>query len=133
MQVLALACIKLSLIFYYRSIFNTGQGKTVFSVVSIFLILFTIIWAISFFFAFLFNCGAHPEANWTTYQMNLQYCWPESSFLLVYSWSDFIMDLAVFLLPIAPVRVDRFFVTARSTNFSRFFDFRCPFIVSWLS
>lgn len=65
MQICALACVKLSFIFFYRRIFCTGNGK-VFSAITIAMIVIIIAWAVSFNMALLFICNGHFAAMWTS-------------------------------------------------------------------
>ena len=103
MQVVALACIKISLMFYYRAIFNVQGGSGIFNITSLVVIVFIITWAIAFFFGFLLNCPGNLSAEWTSYALNLKYCWNVQSFLLWYSWTDFVSDVVVLIFPIPSV------------------------------
>lgn len=116
MQVIALGCIKLSLMFFYRTIFNVRGGANLFNAISLATITLIAIWAVAFFFAFLFNCQGNPAANWTSYTLTLQYCWKESAFLLLYSYTDFITDLIVLVFPIPSVNSRAFIFTSRLTG-----------------
>lgn len=106
MQALALGCIKLSFVFFYRRIFNVrghqGHG-TLFNIISMSFIVLISVWMVGFFFAMLFTCPGHPAAYWASMKANPRYCWDTTNFLLAYCFSDLITDLCVLLLPIPSV------------------------------
>lgn len=105
MQPLALGCIKLSFIFFYRRIFNVGKQKSVFNIVSIASIVLIIIWMFGFFLAVLLICPGHVDDYWGPSSVRAQHCWTTTKFLYAFSWSDVGTDLIVLLLPVPPVGV----------------------------
>ena len=100
MQVIALANIKMSLVFYYRRIFSVSRT---FNLLSIAFLILLVVWEISFFLGFTLACNSHPEAQWNSLQEFAQYCKPLGSLALAYGWSDFSMDVIVFVFPIPPI------------------------------
>ncbi|KAL1966804.1 hypothetical protein VTN77DRAFT_3769 [Rasamsonia byssochlamydoides] len=52
LSVLGLGCAKVSILLFYRSIFSTGR----FRIASLIMLVISISWTISFFFAYLFTC-----------------------------------------------------------------------------
>lgn len=103
MQALALGCIKLSFVFFYRRIFNIRGHGTLFNIISMSFIALISVWMVGFFFAMLFICPGHPAAYWASTKADARYCWDTTNFLLAYCFSDLITDLCVLLLPIPSV------------------------------
>ena len=66
MNVPALGFAKLSIIFFYRRIFNTGSNRA-FNIVTKILIGVVTVWMLGFFFAFLFQCGTDIETGYSTF------------------------------------------------------------------
>lgn len=102
MQICALACVKLSFIFFYRRIFCTGNGK-VFSAITIAMIVIIIAWAVSFNIALLFICNGYFAAMWTSIQDLNAHCGNLLDWQLGYAISDFITDVMVLVLPMPRV------------------------------
>ncbi|CAG8961550.1 hypothetical protein HYFRA_00013969 [Hymenoscyphus fraxineus] len=103
MQPLALGCIKLSFIFFYRRIFNVGPNKSVFNIVSIAAIVLMIIWMFGIFLAVMLICPGHVSAFWGPASVRQKYCWSTIKFLYAFTWSDVGTDLIVLLMPIPSV------------------------------
>ena len=59
----AYGAIKLSILFFYRRLFVVSK-RTSFDTLTASLIVITIIWALTFFFGFIFICGTSLSANW---------------------------------------------------------------------
>ena len=98
-NILGLMFAKLSILFFYRRVFLTGNNKA-FNYTTIVLTIFIICWAIAFFFATLFSCGTHFEANWGTFQEFVDYCYSSQVFNLVYVLTDLLQDLTLLILPV---------------------------------
>ena len=104
MQVPALASVKLSFLFFYRRIFNTGSVRT-FNVLSMALIVIVTCWAISFFFAYVFVCKGHFSAFYdSTQAVEALYCVHTTPLNNGFAISDVITDLMIILLPIPQVQ-----------------------------
>lgn len=103
MQICALACVKLSFIFFYRRIFCTGNGK-VFSAITLAMIVTIIAWAVSFNVALLLICNGHFAAMWTSVKDLNTHCGTLLEWQLGYAISDFITDVMVLVLPMPCVR-----------------------------
>ena len=52
---------KLSVLFFFRRIFNIHKGFRIFNNMMIALIT---LWTISYLFAEIFECGLHPDVQW---------------------------------------------------------------------
>ncbi|KAG9235552.1 hypothetical protein BJ875DRAFT_421775 [Amylocarpus encephaloides] len=100
-QPLALGCIKLSFIFFYRRIFNVGPTKSVFNIVSLASIALIIVWMFGFFLAVMLFCPGHVEAYWGPTER--QYCWKTTKYFFAYTWSDVGTDFLVLLMPLPSV------------------------------
>ena len=90
---------KLSILFFYRRIFNTGYNKA-FHYTTIALAVFVILWAIGFFFAVLFHCGTNISVNWGTYDEETAYCVSNDKLDMCLVVMDVFADLVLFILPI---------------------------------
>ena len=102
MQVPALAFVKLSIVFFYRRIFNTGSTSwhhwVTFSTAAA-----TAAWGVSYFFAFLFICGATPQNYWVSAVNEKSYCVATQKLHLSFSISDMILDCIIILLALPMV------------------------------
>ena len=103
MQPLALGCIKLSFIFFYRRIFNVGTKTAVFNIVSLASLVLMAIWMLGFFLAVLLICPGHISAYWSSTAVRIKYCWNTTKFLYALTWSDVGTDLIVLLMPVPSV------------------------------
>lgn len=103
-QLPALACVKLSFIFFYRRVFCTGVGNIFRTITTATNILITV-WAIAFEFTFLFICKGHFSAWWTSIQSLDEHCHAELNLELAFSSTDFITDVIVILLPLPLVNI----------------------------
>ena len=99
---LAYGCIKLSILAFYRRIFNTGQ-KDVFSIVLILSAIITLLWTVAFVFIIIFDCGTAIWANWGSNTAQLQYCAIGFTSEYGLTISDFIVDVFIFFLPLPVV------------------------------
>ncbi|KAF2228459.1 hypothetical protein EV356DRAFT_581583 [Viridothelium virens] len=99
MQTLALGCVKLSFLFFYRRIFNhKGHGHS-FNIVTLVLIVIVTIWSVGFFLGFILICPGHIPAYWDE-ATRQELCWDTKNFLFAYTWSDVGTDLIIILMPI---------------------------------
>lgn len=108
-QTNSLGIIKLSFVFFFRRIFNTGNKNGIFSIVSTSMIILIVLWTISFFFSFLFACRGHFTNWWTTPLDQDDFCIPPGIFEEGFALSDVIMDFLIVLMPI-PMVSRHFFV-----------------------
>ncbi|KAI9660343.1 MAG: hypothetical protein M1821_009693 [Bathelium mastoideum] len=99
MQTLALGCIKLSFLFFYRRIFNhKGRGNSI-NIVTLVTIVIVTIWSVGFFLGFMLTCPGHIPAYWNE-ATRQELCWDTKNFLFAYTWSDVCTDLIIILMPI---------------------------------
>ena len=101
-QVLALGLVKLSVLYFYRRIFSVKAFYKPFDVAALLMTWTVILWTILFFFAFLFSCGTHIDANWTTLENSAQYCVIPNLIIALVS-SDMICDFLILMLPLPMV------------------------------
>lgn len=102
MQIPALAFVKMSFVFFYRRIFNTGSDR-VFGRMTLATLVIIAIWGIGYFFSFLFICPGHPTAYWTTLVEEKKRCVNTVILHNAYGVSDVVIDFIVILLPIPVV------------------------------
>jgi len=95
-QIVALAFIKLSILFFYRRIF---RGKF-FNYLSWGLAGFIIVCAISFFIAIIAACGTDIDANFETILTLKEKCVDTFVILISFSVFDAAQDLALLIIPI---------------------------------
>jgi hypothetical protein len=101
-QILALATLKLSILFFYRRIFIFGPSG-VFNVVNWILIGTVIAWATAFIIAILAACGGSIGANFGTLGDLKSKCVDTFEILIALAVTDVAVDLAVLLTPIPMV------------------------------
>lgn len=95
-QLWAFGAIKLSVLFFYRRIF---KGK-IFDICTYVMICIVVAWTLSFFFAFLFQCGTNFGANWSTLKALLTQCHAQHTYQLAMAVSDVLTDGLILLIPI---------------------------------
>ncbi|KAL4981900.1 hypothetical protein BDW68DRAFT_195934 [Aspergillus falconensis] len=99
--ILAFGFTKLSILYFYRSIFCSRRiTRTAFHTATMFMIALVIVWTLVFGFGAIFLCGAHPENAWSTVAVIAEKCSLQLPLLEGYAISDFIMDVAIWLLPL---------------------------------
>ena len=122
MQILALATIKLSILFFYRRIF---RGRA-FDIASWVLIGVVGAWAVTFVIAILAACGTSIAANFQTLGALKEECVDTFDILIALAVSDVVVDLAVLFMPIPLVSSLNSCVKGiLNTDDARFLHFRC--------
>ena len=96
MQIVTLATIKISILFFYRRIF---RGRA-FDIASWVLIGVVVAWAITFFIAILAACGTSIAANFQTLGALKGECVNTFDILIALAVSDVAVDLAILIMPI---------------------------------
>ena len=104
MQILALCCVKLSFIFFYRRIFCVGGKLQPFNILTTLVNSIIVLWTIGFFFASLFACKGNFAAWWTSQATITTECVKTVKLEYAFAVSDFLIDVIVFSLPIPTVR-----------------------------
>ena len=87
---------------FYRRIFNDGKIRW-FNILTIALLALVGIWTVAFFFTFLFACGTHFSAKWTTVVALTKYCHGSQDGQMAMAIADFVIDVFIILLPIPMV------------------------------
>ncbi|KAI0802500.1 hypothetical protein GGR55DRAFT_700984 [Xylaria sp. FL0064] len=87
---------KLSILYFYRRIFYTRTFKIVTSV----MIVVVGIWAVGFFFAYLFRCGTNFWALWAPLKFLIEYCYDSKPLFYTLAISDVITDFVILSLPL---------------------------------
>ncbi|MCJ1380091.1 hypothetical protein MMC17_003194 [Xylographa soralifera] len=98
-QIPALSLIKLSVIFFYRRIFNTGATPLL-NWSTMTMVALVSMWTISFFFSFLFICGKTPADYWISSKTEKGYCVATQELHLSFAISDTILDILIILMAI---------------------------------
>ena len=121
-QILALATIKLSILFFYRRIF---RGRA-FEIGSWILIGVVAAWAITFFIAILAACGTSIAANFQTLGALKGECVNTFDILIALAVSDVAVDLAILIMPIPLVSLRNAYTRGvPSIDVVRFLRCRC--------
>jgi len=99
-QPLQLGFVKLSILFFYRRIFCGGYWAGM-GWATGFTIAITILWSLSFFVAYFFNCGTDFKANWGPMNEEVKDCIHTNLQLLqAQTYSNFIIDIMILIMPI---------------------------------
>lgn len=102
-QCLQLGFAKLSILFFFRRIFCSVKKWGTMGVVTSILIVLVIAWSIAFFFVNLFECGVDFTLNWKSSAAQEFNCINEEKMNQGFMFSDFIMDVMIFILPMHAV------------------------------
>lgn len=122
MQILALATIKLSILFFYRRIF---RGRA-FDIASWVLIGVVGAWVITFIIAILAACGTSIAANFQTLGALKRDCVDTFDILIALAVSDVAVDLAILIMPVPLVSPLNGSVSdILGVNVARYLRFRC--------
>ncbi|KAL3481677.1 hypothetical protein BJX99DRAFT_253205 [Aspergillus californicus] len=104
--ILAFGFTKLSILFFYRSIFCSRRiSKTPFHTVTMFMIALVIVWTVVFGFGAIFLCGGDPRYAWAPVAVVAEKCKLQLPLLEGYAISDFIMDVLIWSLPLPRIWV----------------------------
>ncbi|PYH34704.1 uncharacterized protein BO87DRAFT_415494 [Aspergillus neoniger CBS 115656] len=94
--VLAFGLTKLSILYFYRSIFCSRRTiRTAFHSVTMCMIALVFVWTIAFGFGMIFLCGVHPDYAWSTIAVVTTECSLQVPLLEGYAISDFILDVNI--------------------------------------
>lgn len=96
----AYGAVKLSVLFFFRRIFTIKK----FRVVNNYLIALIVAWTLAFFFADLFSCGVHPEANWDPQAKEKYHCINLFAMLLTFAVTDVVTDIAILWMPYPQIK-----------------------------
>ena len=122
MQILALATIKFSILFFYRRIF---RGRA-FDIASWVLIGVVGAWAVTFVIAILAACGTSIAANFETLGALKEECVDTFDILIALAVSDVVVDLAILFMPIPLVgSLNASVKGTLNTDDARFLRFKC--------
>ena len=132
MLILAVGCVKLSIIFFCRRIFLVSK-RTMFGICSTLMIIISVCWTLAFFLLFLFGCGRHLAAHWGTLANLERVCGNGLALETSLVVTDLATDLMVWFLPLPMVRIfppaDRQLSTRNSiANPDRFGDCTPPLL-----
>jgi hypothetical protein len=94
---LAFGLIKLSFLFLWKRIFSQAKRFVLMCWVMIGII---IAWAISFFFATVFQCGTQWHKNWAPIAIFLTQCVNTLDLLTVFTVTDIVTDFIIILMPV---------------------------------
>ena len=98
LQLAALTCIKISCMLFYRRIFWNGAGRT-FDIMTYSIIVITLLWGVSFFFAFAFACRTRFEYAFQSVA-DQRLCANYVEIDQGLSVSDLFLDLVVLIFPL---------------------------------
>lgn len=87
---------------YYRRIFIAVRGS-LFDWVTKGAIATVILWTVGCLFGFIFSCGTHIFASWSSVRDGVTYCGPSANVDSAFVVSDLITDVMVLCLPLPVV------------------------------
>ncbi|KAE8154331.1 hypothetical protein BDV25DRAFT_126613 [Aspergillus avenaceus] len=93
----AFALIKLSLLFLWKRMLTSIRWFQVFCWTMIAVVT---AWAISFFFATVFQCGTHWDWNWAPISWFLTECTNSLNMLTVFTATDLVTDFIIIIMPV---------------------------------
>ncbi|MCJ1356783.1 MAG: hypothetical protein MMC33_006779 [Icmadophila ericetorum] len=99
-SILALGCIKLSFLFFYRRIFCKTNKRDFTNIFTMVMICIIILWTIGFFFAHLFACGTNFSAWWGAPIELITRCVKTEKLLEALAISDFLTDAIIVVIPL---------------------------------
>lgn len=97
MQLWTLGLSKLSVVFFYRSIFAVYPA---FHIISIVMITIVVLWVLGGFFAVAFQCGTRITLLWASAKTTGIYCKSGKHVAFGFSIPDVIIDLVILCMPI---------------------------------
>ena len=127
-------CIKISVLCFYRRLFNVRHGALFDRATQAFIAL-VIVWTAGFYFACAFVCGTHFDKYWGNVLAEAQYC-PHG--LEIYEGlliSNLITDVLILSIPVPIVGLQRLShrtdtARHRDDNFGRFGNFMRPSVAN---
>ncbi|KAI1741318.1 hypothetical protein F4680DRAFT_73495 [Xylaria scruposa] len=96
---LTLGFVKSSFLFFYMRIFSIHR-KSPTNIFLVGLIVFVVLWAITFSLARVLGCGLDVEAHWGSARDRVTKCRGSTTVLLVLCITDFAADLAIIIIPV---------------------------------
>lgn len=120
-QVVALGCLKLSFLFFYRRLFcSAGTQRGWFHWTTLISIVIIAAWTIAFFFSFLFSCGTNFAAQWGSLLENEMECVVDQPKVeMAFSITDMIEDVFILFLPVPQVGILAPLDSSSSSSYSR--------------
>lgn len=103
-MMLAYGCIKMGIVAFYRRLFVIDK-HSLFGIVTMVTQVVLVLWSLAFILLIIFPCGTHVWANWGSSGDQLALCPVVFTSEYGLTGSDLILDLYIFLLPLACVRV----------------------------
>lgn len=119
-QIWAFGTVKLSVIFFYRSIFH---GKA-FNIASWSMVCIVVAWILGAFFAVAFQCGSDIPNLWSSAANIARHCTSGAAVGIGFSIPDVITDGLILAMPL--YRVGSFFQdVVNMLTFARFGSYKC--------
>lgn len=108
LQFPALTCTKLSLLLFYKRVFDAPSRK-ILRFTFVFMTLICSFWGLGFIFSMTFICGIHIPAYWGPVEELRQHCTHLHTQQAWLACSDFVIDLIILLIPLPMVRIPLYF------------------------
>ncbi|KAL8890106.1 MAG: hypothetical protein Q9192_005918 [Flavoplaca navasiana] len=122
-QVPALGFTRLSVLFFYRRIF---QGPWIHNTVW-FMIGINFLWTVGFFFSNLLQC--YPiSVNWSGFGNSEGKCMDVNLFSKLQAWTDVAMNVSILALPLPCVRLAAHFATSPLVDTSQIWALKMPLV-----
>lgn len=136
MHIVAMGCIKLSFVFFYRRLFVTGKPRSRFGIISLGMLVVLVLWTVAFIILFFANCGSHLEERFASPATINKYCPSGAVSNEGLAIADFVTDIMVYSLPIPIVSGHWLTFETLTDECTRSLGYTCPQIASsqcWLS
>ncbi|KAI1440008.1 hypothetical protein F5Y02DRAFT_32223 [Annulohypoxylon stygium] len=98
LMIAAYGFIKLSIIFFYRRIFNPSKSDR-FNLITIICACIIVAWTMAYIFAVAFDCGLHWTAHWSSVADIINYCHGTQQLVESLLITDLITDVIIIALP----------------------------------
>ncbi|KAI0157915.1 hypothetical protein GGR52DRAFT_576885 [Hypoxylon sp. FL1284] len=95
----ALGCLKTSFLFFYMRVFAIQKRSATYKFLVGF-IVFVVVWAVTFFFATLFECRLDFDAIWSSHNDFQRRCTQTVPLVFTLCTTDFVTDVAIMIIPI---------------------------------
>jgi len=97
MNVVCLGAIKLSVLLLYRRLFAVSRR---FNITSIIMGVIIFLWTLGYLLSYIFECGTHLRALWTSVPAIEEYCDNETVQTVSFCVTDVVTDLMILVTPI---------------------------------
>ncbi|KAI4862150.1 hypothetical protein F4820DRAFT_36600 [Hypoxylon rubiginosum] len=95
----ALGCMKASFLFFYMRVFAIQKQSAIYKTLVGFITV-VVLWAVTFVFATLFECGRDFRSIWGSQSEFQKQCTNTKNFVLILCITDFVSDILIIAIPV---------------------------------